>query len=367
MINFLTQLPNRILFSGNNAIIRFSLASGTPLKATIGNADFEAVVYPDSNGLFYFNFKEYLLTLANVNNYQDTLTTNLPTVINYAGVSFYNLSALITIERTDTTLATAVVNRLVIAGAQQLTDAQIEPTQDFVLLPSNTVRYWQGYPFDVSYFGSGINQSLTQFLTNQNLLTAQASLPFVFTSLQRVVFSDGRTDTNIDNILELADGLNELKFSFATLGSEAFFNVIKDQNPCEGVYLKWFWNGAFLYWLFPKYYLHERTSSNTTEFESRFENLEQSFGSVTQKGKESRDRISLNAELLTESDVKHLATLFDSPSVFMFKGRPFTRAFPFDWVEVRVDNVTNILREWKGRPVTMDFSITLPPNETLQK
>lgn len=368
MINFLTQLPNRVLFSANNAVIRFRTNNFEPLKAEILTADFSAVIYPDLNGNFFFNFKSYLLTLANKNNYRDELLTNLPTTVNYAGVNFYMLSALVTIEGVQGETIASNINRTVIAGAQQLIDYQkdeVQAGQNFLLLPGKFAKYWEGYPFDLSYHSTVSNQEIKNLTnpTGELILPRLDNVPNIV-NFQRVVFSDGRTDTNIDDLLAIAEGVNELEFNF---DEENPITIEKIQNPCHGVYLKWFWNGAFLYWLFPKFYQQERTDSNIDEYETLPENLDDSFGSVTQFGKRSFDRISLNSDLLQPHEAKLLATLFDSPSVYMFTGVPSARAFANNWIEVRVDNGNRLIREWKDRPTSFEFSITLPPNDTLTK
>jgi hypothetical protein len=365
MIQVLQPLPNRVLFSANNAIMTFRLTSGTPLKATIASLGISATIYPDVNGVFYFNFKEYVQALANQNNYRDTLVTNLPSQLTYTAENNYFLQALISIEDTNGDFTTTTVSRRVLAGALNLQNLQrdsVSTGQSFVCLPivpktNNTyfAKYWEGYPFDISLFVQEVEPSLT----NESLPITP--LEFLVPSPHmRLYFSDGRTDSTIEDVFSLIEGENNLLFNW---GSR--LDLVKVQNPCEGVYLKWWYNGGYVYWLFEQFFEQAQITSNIGEIESEPTNLEQSFGSETQIGKNAFERINLNSDYLTERESNLLSTLFLSPKVYYFTGTPNARNFVNSWIEVKVEGATNTLRNWKKQPNIFEFSITLPSQDTL--
>lgn len=366
MIQVLQPLPNRVLFSANNAIMTFRLTSNTPLKATVASLGISATIYPDVNGVFFFNFKEYIQALANQNNYRDTLVTNLPNAFNYQAVNNYLLQALISVEDTNGYFTTTTVSRQFLAGALNLQNLQRDSVPigaSFICLPivpktNNTyfAKYWEGFPFDFSFYSVEPGQGVI----NESLPISAYQIPQVGTPHQRLVFSDGRTDSTIEDVFSLIEGENNLLFNW---GSR--LDLVKVQNPCEGVYLKWWYNGGYVYWLFEQFFEQSQITSNIGEIESEPSNLEQSFGAETQIGKNAFERINLNSDYLTERESNLLMTLFLSPKVYYFTGTPNARNFVNSWIEVKVEGATNTLRNWKKQPNIFEFSITLPSQDTL--
>jgi hypothetical protein len=374
MIIFTETLPDRVLYSHNNSIIQFYSNHTSPaVKATITSVGIDAIIYPDMNGKFYFNFKEYVSTLVNETNFKDTLITDLPSVYNYQGSDFfriwYDLTALIIVDFEDLTDETTALNRTFIAGALDLDNYKRQVyniDSHFPLLPlkpkSNNqyfAKHWEGYPFDMMFWRGTFPTPLARLDNNTTLSTWDLGLNF--SSVQnRFVISDGATDTTFENEFIIANGLNKLQYI------DTFIDLVKVANPCEGVYLKWFYNGGFLYWLFPSVYNTELSSQNNGEINTDFDNLDKSFGKVSQLGKSTNKVVNVDSDLLTNDESNFLQTILKSTKVYYFTGVPNTKADPTDWIEIRVANKNQTIRNNKGQPISISLSLILPDDDNLQ-
>jgi hypothetical protein len=347
----------------NNNVIRFFSDLGTPLKSTITIGSLPIILYPNRDGVFYFNFKEYITAFINTNNFKDTLVTDLDpndfTTFSYEGTSYLNIAVNIEIELEDNTTDTDTKELNFIAGVEQIETYKknVAQTVDkIILLPlyPNTnnkyyVKYFEGYPFDVSFLNK--EDFVIDLVNNTNLLDFSFDAK---PNLTRLFFSDGRINESITDLLPIAVGRNEISWLDK-------FLIVDKVEVCQGVYVKWFNNyGGYSYWLFPNYAKRDMTMRNIGELNQDFENLNNTNNQVTQIGIEAGQRLTVNSDKLNEEEFNLLKTILLSPKIYLFTGEPFSQADATDWMEVRMTSTNQTTRNTKGQSLDITLNLELP-------
>jgi hypothetical protein len=417
---------NKLRMAYNNDVIRFSSNVATPAQfcdVTIGTAT-TVRLYPDPNGKFFINFKPYVSALINTNYFEDTLKTALSVtstssfVYNMTNSVFmqHNVTLTVTLADLATDVGTYTLSWL--AGVQQWDNAASYTVNDLLVLSppdkdaanSYFIKYWQGYPFDISVFTSETSLTLHN---KTNLLSQQ----FAFTGYgDRLVFSDGRTDETLEDILPMVEGFNKLELVQSkqtyyppvlqdsivpwfgrdlnyvarvndtdndidttlmatpgnllgrvrqrTIETSKFITLEKVPYHC-GVYLKWFNAlGGYTYWLFENTYSVDRSTRQLGELANDNANLEDSYGRTLQVGKESQDSIKIIAEMLTPQERTVVEGILDSPKIYLFTGKPFSRNSNQDWIEVTLKTTGARLKNPRQPLTTFGFDIELPVRYT---
>lgn len=411
----------------NNDVIRFNSNIATPADfcdVTIAPAT-TVRLYPDPNGQFFFNFKPYASALINTKNFEDTLVPTLTAgssrsfVYSAASSVFMQRKVTLAITLTDKTTDTAIYTLSWLAGVQQWDNAIDYAVNDLLVLsPPDTaaadsyfIKYWQGYPFDVSFF---TDQTSVGLYNQTNLLSQQ----FAVTGYgDRLVFSDGRTDETLEDIVPLAEGFNKLRLvhkrprftpildvgitpwigrDIATIGNistlstattvssatmatnigatatfdtsalllytevSKYITLHKVPHQC-GVYLKWLNAlGGYSYWLFENTYSIDRSTKQLGELDNDNANLEDTFGRTLQIGKESQDTLKIVAEMLTPQERTVVEGILDSPKIYLFTGKPFSRNNNRSWVEVTLKTTSARLKNPRQPLTTFTFDVELP-------
>lgn len=415
----------------NNDVIRFKsniVTPGASCDVTIGT-DVAVRLYPDPQGMFFFNFKPYASALINTKNFEDTLAPTLTAgssrsfVYSAAGGVFMQRKVTLTVNLSDTTTDTGTYTLSWLAGAQQWDNVANYTVSDLLLLSppdkaaadSYFIKYWQGYPFDISVFTTETSVKLhnqTNLLSQQFALTGNGD---------RIVFSDGRTDETLEDILPLSEGFNKLRLvhkkpkfgtpvyavigitpwrgrdiaatatlstlsttvtttttntalainvgGSATLDTSVFTLLVdvskyitlhKVPYQC-GVYLKWLNAlGGYSYWLFENTYSIDRSTKQLGELDNDNANLEDSFGRTIQIGKESQDILKIVAEMLTPQERTVVEGILDSPKIYLFTGKPFSKNTNRDWIEVVLKTTSARLKNPRQPLTTFTFDIELP-------
>lgn len=374
---------NRVHLAFNNKVIKFS--SNTPNLAPkhcdITATGINVRLYPAPDNSFFFNFKPYIASLINVNNFQDTLSTDLETndpdsfIASSAGM-YISRSVTIAITMSDNSVETTTLNNLkFIAGVEQLGNGGFDNFQTsglYILSPfyrndKNKVylKYWEGYPFDIALLYS----PGSLYVKNQsNGLTAQFEVNQIINSyVKRLVFSDGRVDETIENIVPIAEGYNVIRFG-KTLAenptADVYLTLEKVPSTC-GVYFKWVNKyGGWSYWLFQSTHAIERSSKSTGSINRDFFNRETSPTRAMELGKESQDTIKVVTDLVTEDERRILEGIFDSPKIYLFTGEPFARAEVNDWIEVTLKTSSARLRNYKQPQINFSLDFELPERYT---
>jgi len=232
------------LMAFNNNVIRFSTntTGKVVLNASIFIGSTEVIIYPNQSGNFYFNFKEYIAQLTTQTNFVDTVNPVLDsaddTTFVYIGNGMFQDTVTIQINFTDETTESVTRTLTFIAGVEQLDTYkrnQLQTGNDVILsplMPSTSnhyyVKYWEGYPFDVTFFSKSIGLGLITLENMTNIIDYSFQK---VGNVNRIFFCDGNTDETISDLLPIGLGVNEIKWSDKYL-------IVDKQDVCNGLYLK---------------------------------------------------------------------------------------------------------------------------------
>lgn len=376
-IFFLKELDETTLkLAYNNNIVRFFSDSGiAPNNATISVAGNTITLFPDPSGIFYYNFKDLITTILNQENFVDDLNPDISTSFVYDWTDKISLTddVTITINLSNSTTETDTRSITWLSGYVQLKDwKNVYPSSDLLttnvaLLQKNNgnsyynyfLNYWYGYPFDITYLKISVDDIDVENNTN--------SIGYVFdeinTPIERLVFSDGRTDTSIEDIIPLQEGINDLFF----YGNDYKFNINlnKITDFCtDGIYIKWINSfGGWNYWLFSKGQTQTKTKDNGS-LNNDFENLEDTISPLVSLGKTSANTIKVQQKRIIQQDKILLSDLLDSAKVYLFTGTPFSQNTFNDWIEVNLTNGSFTIENPRSNMYQFDFTLELPPNVT---
>lgn len=362
---------DKLRMAYNNDVIEFYDNQGILQKycdIVIGSV--QVRIYPSPGGVFTFNFKNYVKSLVNTRNFVDDLVTDIVTtwVYNFSEGTVLSTEVKLTIALIDGTLSTLTQQLHWLAGVEQrggydrYSSSGMYILSPFDKLTANTyyIKYWQGYPFDLPIYNTGG----TVYLYNKsNLMEAHFQM---LGAVNRLLFSDGRSDVTIEDTWPLDEGFNKIRIQSSEIPSDKdlFMTIEKVAVRC-GVYLKWLNQyGCYNYWLFESTYSVERSSKQIGEIANDRKNINQSFAPTLQMGKESQDTIRIIAELLSSQESRIVEGILDSPKVYLFTGEPYSRAGVFDWVEVSLKSSNARIRNPKQQLINFAFDIELPMRDT---
>lgn len=369
---------SKLRMAYNNDVIKFysndSTNPATYADIEIGT-DVAIRLYPSPDGTFFFNFKPYATSLINTRNFEDTLEVDIDgsdfDTFFYAFSNGTLLTRNIKITVPGSNTGTSLTW---LAGAEQLGDHRaFSKNNRYFLSPLQKlqtkqcfVKYWQGYPFDVTTYKQALDAPIGGYrlLNETNLLSADHSF---FSSITRIVFSDGRTDETLENFLPLVDGFNTIRWYAVEQGpgvDDPVMIVEKVPYKC-GIYMKWLNRyGGYSYWLFEDTYAIDRATKQIGELDRDYANLEDTFTRAIQIGKESQDKIRVIAELLTEDDRTVLEGIIDSPKIYLFTGQPFARNSYRDWIEVSLKTSNVRIKNPKQALTNFSLEFELPQRYT---
>lgn len=393
MIKFVTDIDkDKLRMAYNNDILRFYSDASTPaqyadiilteegsiLPETLQPFEYFSLrLYPNPKGQFYLNLQPYVAATLNTNNFEDSLQPSIeaasPDSFTYDYSNGTALSGILRIKITHVG-GSATTNSWALtwlAGAQQHGEYSPYAKNTFLLLsPSRKdnasewpIKYWQGYPFDFSFYLPYSRLSLRRSIPLKNETNGLSQNFTQEGSVNRLVFSDGRTDETLETVLPLAEGVNKLKFGFT---QPKWAYVEKVPYKC-GVYLKWLNAlGGYTYWLFEDTYAIDRSTKSLGEMDNDSNNIEYGFGRSISLGKQSQDTLKIIAELLSEDDRRIVEGILDSPKIYLFTGQPFARNSARDWVEVTLKTSNARLRNPKQSLINFAFEIELPERYTVR-
>jgi hypothetical protein len=365
---------NRLNLTFNNNVVEFYSDSGiAPTKAQLIVSGNLVTIYPNPNGIFRYNYKELMSTILNVDNYADNLDVNLALSYVYNWDKIYLESIITTkIFLSNDTIETNNWTTDWLSGYVNLKEWKTTYPPNSLLTnvigmiqkPNGNayynqfVKYWYGYPFDMTLFNNGLDITLTN---NNNLLNST----FVATGnkVTRLVFSDGQTDNTIEDLLPFSDGINDIVIDNGL--NEFNVNVYKDTRHCpNGVYIKWVNSlGGWNYWLFNKGQATKKTSSRGALFNDT-ENVENTISPYVSLGKDSNEVIKTRVQRVSENYKTTLEDLLDSSKVYLFTGVPFAKNNTNDWLEVELKSGSFKIDNSRSDLYAFDFEFGLPKNVT---
>lgn len=362
---------DKLRMAYNNDVVRFYDNSGiAPLYCDITIGSTGVRIYPGPAGQFFFNFKSYITSLINTRNFVDTLVPDIEStwVYNADDGSYLSLDVEFEIKLIDNTLVSSTYNLQWISGAEQYGGfVGYRKHDQYILSPFNKfsandyyIKYWEGYPFDISlYIPNG-----SVYMVNQTLM--QTAHFNTIGHVNRIVFSDGRSDVSIEDIWPIADGYNKVRVQAAETESDKdrFLTIEKIPYKC-GVYIK-FLNkyGVYSYWLFENTYSVEGSSRYREDAFSGFNNINEDYSSITQTGKEGQRTFRVTSDLLREEEVLILQDIIDSPKIYLFTGAPLSRNGQYDWIEVILKTGNIRIKNPRQELVPFNLEFELPQRET---
>lgn len=390
MIQFDKDLStSKHLWLFNNNIIRFS-DDGTEaaLTAEIVTTDFTVrSIYPDTNGLFYFDFQEYIIAAAIQNNFADDFSPSIDNTIasliyDETDKVIYSLDVEIKINLENDTQVTTNKTYNFIIGVEDLFDYQRQERHQLELFLHSklesynnlkyNLNYWEGYPFTISVFTSTFGDLNIKNESNG----LDVNLPVANDNkVNRIVFSDASSSITLEDHLPLLDGINRL-----TVTRPGFDNQVDEDSPISislkkhvdkcGHYVKFLnRSGRWSYWLFNKQLPKSRRVSGLEELNNDFENIEDTVSPTIQTGvKNSQDTITGYAVNLEDIDIDYLSEIIESPKIYLFTGEPFSvneTETDHQWIEVSCETSSLEITKPKNKKSSFPIEFKLPIRKTM--
>lgn len=372
MIVFTTDIAtDKLLLAHNNNIVEFYSDNVIlPTKSTISIGTSVKTLFPAPNGKFYLNFKEWITSLINIDNYKDDVSFDIGTVYNWTSKVYLN--SIVTFNITLVTNDVETITRDV-----KWLSAYLQPehykrkfpivnniNSPLVLSPyedksnqSCYIKYWEGYPIDLTiYTGSTTNIRLTNL---SNLLFNDFPTSNI---VSRIAIDNGETNLTITDLLPIMTGFNSLKVTSNELNY--FINLEKSSDNCTGHYIKWVNDlGGWSYWLFP-FGNRNRKTKDLGELNNDFYNLDETISPSLQLGKTSNDTIQITSDIVNNEQSLLLRTVIDSPKIYLFTGQPFAKANFNDWIEVSLNTSDVRIENAKEKLNKFNFTLELPQRNT---
>lgn len=372
-ILFNTTIPDdRLLLAHVNNVIRFY--SNSVKVVTNANVTFNGnnlVLYPSPAGIFYFNFKDYIIAEIQRSGNDDVLNSNISTtgfLYDITNKNYLESTVVIKINFTDLTFETITKSYKWLNALVQVQDWKRKfPVSANILTPfllyyfknNLVIKYWEGYPFDISiYTGTAVNLKLDNLT---NLLSHTFLSP---TKVNRLILSDGRTDVTLESLVPILLGNNKMKITSNSLLN--YFELEKIDVQCSGHYFKFLNSfGGWSYWWFSKGNI-KRTTKDLGEIFNDFENFENTISVTKQIGKDSKDVLSIQSDVLTPTDLDILIDIVDSKKVYLFTGLPFAKNTFNDWLEVSLNAGSFPIQNAKNENTILSFQIEMPERNTMK-
>lgn len=355
MIKFTEDLEGRIINTHNNSIIRFSSdRSILSLYCDISITDVKFRLYPNKDGLFYFNFKEVIISLVDRDNYKDSELYDTVDEIIPDKNSYINADVTIKIVGID--LSEDEVKKkyhFVRAVAQQSEWRYIEQRgQNFPLYKMDNnvthIVHFRGYPFDLAMYGninidSGTISTTHLFLAGNLPYPPLNSIGFVGGEqykVNRLILSNGKT---------ISSSLRNLYTHFS---NSKYRVIVETREVCEGIYLKFLTpQGAWGYWHFQthKYgFKNKQGKAIVQDFDNSMNpNI------VTDVNGE----ISKKLYSVIDTHYLHLIQgLLSSPAVYIYNGSLGDKADTRDWIRIYAKGNISAKSKINKHKVTIDVA-----------
>lgn len=363
-----------LLLAYVNNVVEFNSDSVSPaVKATITIGTSVKTIYTLTDYPFEYNFKEWITSIMNVDNFKDDLTLDILVdgyVYDWTDKVYFNNDIAFEVFLEDDTTETATKNvKFLSAYLQDNTYKQKYPINSSLNAPvilspylkatnnSCYLKHWEGYPFDISIY-TGVSDGLT--VLNQTNLLDTTFTPV--NTINRIALSDGYTTTTIEDVLTLVDGFNVLKFTSNDL--DYYATLEKINNTCEGHYIKWINDlGGFNYWFFDNGSV-DRNIKDLGELDNDFDNFTDTISRTIQIGKLSNDTLQVTSDVINEDENLLLSGILDSPKIYLFTGQPFAKANFNDWMEVSLDTTRTRITHPKRSLNIINLSFSLPQRNT---
>ncbi len=366
----ITQQPIKIYPAYNDCWIIFTsdLEDNNKAEITINPTTLftnTLLLYPDSDGVYMFNLKEFLKSRFNQYSFNDA--TDYKDVNNFLialnDLRFYIPQNITITVYSDESSETDTAEYEFYRGIKQVGEKQEIKKEQLLSYSKNRIdynlTYFEGFPFfvdflylsaeDVLLFENKNNDSAASYTTNEE-------------STHRFYIDRGKGDNaTVLNELALMEGLNKIEY-FLNDTFVANINIIK-KRVCSGIYLKWFNRfGSYNFYLFERY-AEENIESSESEliYNNEFNNIYDSTGDYISSGKEGTSTIIAKAYIKTE-EIEIFKDLLNSPSVQMYTERE--RNLEGEFINVSVEGSMSLYnKKYKNE---ISITITMPNVATIQ-
>lgn len=347
---FTYQLPqDRPLYIFNNNIVRFkSDSSASPsISARISSGSFSITITPNLNGVFEYDFKEFFKSVL-TNNFRDgfyegKIAQGEPEEVGDSKQDFYSFIEKdfdfeITKDngsRESTSVSYKLLRAVLPLDKYRSGLTNYNNNSIAFLLPltdnaSNVwyATYWDGYPFDLPIY-SGVARTITV----KNKTTNSEYDVDLTRGVNRLIVSSGITNLNLENILPIVLGENEIEITVSGLGGSITITLyLTKKEACTGHYLKWLNDeGGWCHFLCNEAF-QERDAKQIGSFSKDFNNINQTKEHINSTGVNKEDSIRLFTGNISLQEKRLLNTLWGSPKIYRYLNIPFAEATADDWI-----------------------------------
>ena len=352
-------IDNEVYFSSDSPSPAFKC------QITVDN-DPSFEISPDKDGIFYFNFKRIFSKLIQDFFVDDQAIDidagDLTTLVkDYSQIyKLVNITFQVSLANGSTETTSLSVNLIQsTSNFQDRKKQTIQVLDSFGVLnqldadSNRTFRqaYFKGYPFDIQVY-KNVAGNVT--ITNKNNLDSVVlNLP---NKINRIFFSDGEKDVITEDILSLANGMNELEFNTTDL-TTIFLEVFE---PGCGKYLKWKnGEGGWEYWFFDELTEQVRDVRDKGYIDKESGSLDNN-NPIRNIGKESKDSVRIGSINVPSYYRRKLESLVDSPKVYLFMAEAYSADDPTNWLSVKVNNRSFAVSLPKKDIFDLSFDLELP-------
>ena len=364
MITYTKTIPSdKLCLAYNNNILEFGTDSTLDIiNAQVSINGIIVVLYPHPDKSFYLNLKQYITTFFQST---DNLDVDLSVIAFYDWTNkvFLNTDINITINFVDLSTETSTFNTSWLSGYLQINSRAIIPNNELIVLTPQKVgskeaflKYWTGYPFDISAYNPVVNYI---YISNPAYLDNGFPDTFLVT---RLFFSDGFNvslflpDTEFYSLYIINESTTEIYFTL---------NIQQLTPTCDnGFYIKWINSlGGYSYWLFENWEQNSQYK-DLGEIKNNYSNLEDTLSKSIQIGKTSVNKVTATTDTINENDLSILNDLFDSPKIYQFIGTRNEINNFNDWTEISLNTTTIPKNKTKFNLSNLQLTFELPTNDT---
>ena len=364
MITYTKTIPSdKLCLAYNNNILEFGTDSTLDIiNAQVSINGIIVVLYPHPDKSFYLNLKQYITTFFP--QIKDDLDIDLLVSAHYDWTSklYLNTDINITINFVDLSSETSALNTGWLSGYLQINTRAIVPNDELIVLTPQKVgskeaflKYWIGYPFDISVYKPFVNSLL--FLDKYDNSVLDITTSFL---INRIFFSDGLNQTGFFT----SDEFNYFKLKIDEV--ELFRLNYQQLTPtCDnGFYIKWINSlGGYSYWLF-EHWEQNSQYKDLGEINNNYSNLEDTLSKSIQIGKTSVNKVTVTTDTINENDLSILNDLFDSSKIYQFIGTLNTANNFNDWTEISLNTTSIPKNKTKFNLSNLQLTFELPTNDT---
>lgn len=316
--------PTGLLNVFNNSIFEFGKGS----NATIIIDKYSFTISSDAQNDFYLNLKEIVKAIINESEFNDT--TQLIGAVTLDDTLSRSIAVSFTVDNEETITKTLTF----LKATAQIED---QPKSDILrpLLPSQTLVYFEGLPFDFSVY-SNQDRTISGVELKQGVNRIQLESGSSFFE----VFNNGFFATEETNI-----------YSFENL-------TIK--KACkDGEYIKWFsQSGGWCYWQFEKNKIDKYSARPFNTIGKDTSNVEEADKNSSSFGTSGTRSIILNTGLMDVNEQPYFIDYLLSPKRYIWRNDK--------WIEIKIKRTTaNINNTFIKQNFKTEIYLTDNYNQTL--